>query len=339
MPAPVSIKDIARLAHVSHSTVSRALRDSALVNPQTRELIHELANRHGYRPSLVGRSLVTRQTMTIGCAVTSISDPFAGPVVNGIEDIANQHGYSVLLANSSADPARELQAVRSFQERRVDGVLVAVSRVGALYAPQLAELQIPIVLINNQSAGEYLYSVAIENVTESRRLVHHLISLGHKRVGYIGDKLGFHSDVERLAGYRSALEEAGIEFDPGYVVHGDSHPEGGLTAMNKLLEVSPRPTAVFCYNDLTALGAYGALAAKGLSIPDDISIVGFDDLFFSRYLRPALTTIRQPMLEMGRLAMSMLLDLLSGKSADRNLKVYGELMVRGSSAPPGGELQ
>ena len=146
----VSIKGIARAAHVSHSTVSRALRDSPLVNPETRELIQKIAAEQGYTVSAVARSLVTRRTNTIGVVVTSIADPFVGEVVGGVEEFAVARQYSVILATCHGDPDREMRAVRSLQERRVDGILVAASRVGALYLPLLQELKTPLVLINNQ---------------------------------------------------------------------------------------------------------------------------------------------------------------------------------------------
>ena len=155
----ISIKDIARAANVSHSTVSRALRNSPLVNAKTSALIRKIAADRGYTVSAAARSLVTRRTNTIGVVVTSIADPFVGEVVGGIEEFALAHGYSLLLATCHADPKREVRAVESFQERRVDGVLVTASRVGALYLPLLAEMKVPIVLINNQHPGEFVFTV------------------------------------------------------------------------------------------------------------------------------------------------------------------------------------
>lgn len=338
----VSIKDIAQIANVSHSTVSRALRNSPLVNAETRELIRQVASERGYRPSWIGRSLVLRQTRTIGCVVTSISDPFVGPVVRGVEEMAMENGYAVFLANSHADPGREMDVVRSFHERRVDGILVAASRVGALYIPQLSELEVPLVLINNQHVGEYVYSVMIENPDAARSLMRHLLSLGHRRIAYIGDRAGGQSDLERLTGYQEVLSAAGVPFDAGLVAHGDSQPEGARTAMRELLRRRPSPTAVFCYNDLTALGVYAELQANGIDIPGDMSVTGFDDLFFTEYMQPPLTTVRQPMQEMGRRAMAILLDLLArgdagGRQPERNLHMKGELVVRSSTAPPKGD--
>ena len=329
-----SIKDIARAAKVSHPTVSRALRHSPLVKLETAERIRRIASTMGYRPSAIARSLVTRKTNTIGVVVTTISDPFIGEVVSGIEETANNHGYSVILANSNADPEREVKVVHSFHERRVDGILITSSRVGALYLPLLRELKVPIVLINNQHPGEFVHSVMIDNVTASRDATRHLTRLGHKRIAYIRDQFGFQSDAERLAGYRRALEEAGLPLFPELIAAGDSRAEGGTRAMRQLLTLSIPPTALFCYNDMSALGALSCIRANGLKVPQDISVVGFDDLMIASYTDPPLTTIRQPKRQMGGAAMEMLLKLFSGVQSETHMKMPGELIVRESTAPP-----
>jgi len=329
-----SIKDIARLANVSHSTVSRALHQSPLVNLKTAAKIRRIAAKSGYRPSAVARSLVTSKTHTLGVVVTSIADPFVAEVVGGIEEEANAHDYSVFLADSNADPQREVKVVQSFEERRVDGIVVTASRVGALYAPMLSQLRIPIVLLNNQQPGEFAHSVMIANFEASRSAVQHLLQLGHKRIAYIGDRLGYSSDSERFSGYRSSLDGADIAFLPGFVVHGNGKPEGGESAMERLLALADLPTAVFCYNDMTALGALRAIRMHGLRVPEDISILGFDDLLLAQYTDPPLTTIRQPKHEMGRLAMQVMLKLLTGADTEQKIRVPGELIIRQSTAPP-----
>jgi DNA-binding LacI/PurR family transcriptional regulator len=330
----ISIKDIARAARVSHPTVSRALRNSPLVNQETAERIRQIASQMGYWPNAVARGLVTKRTGTIGVVVTTIADPFIGEVVSGVEEIANDHGYSVFLANSNADPAREIKVVQSFQERRVDGILVAASRVGALYVPLLSQLKVPIVLINNQHPDEFVHSVVIDNVPASVKAVQHLIQLGHQRIAYMGDQFGFHSDTERFAGYRQALALADYPFLPELVVHGDGKPEGGEQAMEKLLALPARPTAVFCYNDMSAIGALRRIRAHGLRVPDNISLVGFDDLFIASYTDPPLTTVRQPKQPMGRMAMEIMLKLLSEGHHETIIRMQGELVVRESTAPP-----
>jgi len=331
-----SIKDIARLANVSHSTVSRALHNSPLVNPETAQRIQKLALETGYRPSLAARSLVTRQSQTVGVVVTTIADPFVSGVVQGIEDEADRTGYSVFLANSNADPEREVRVVHAFEERRVDGIIVTSSRVGALYIPHLSRMHVPIVLLNNQHPGEFVHSVMIDNVEASEEATRHLICLGHKHIGYIGDRYGHQSDTERFTGYRRALEKAGMIFEPELVAHGYGRAEEANEAVDRLFDQTLKPTAVFCYNDMTALGVMRRLRERGLRVPADVSVVGFDDLHFSEYLDPPLTTVRQPMPLMGRMAMETLLSLLDGEEIEQSRKVTGELMVRASTAPPKG---
>jgi DNA-binding LacI/PurR family transcriptional regulator len=331
---PASIKDIARTANVSHSTVSRALRNSPLVSRETTERIKAIALQSGYRVSAVARSLATSKTRTIGVVVTSVRDPFVDEVVTGIENMAINHGYSVLLASCNAEAVREAKVVQSFEERRVDGIIVMDSRVGSLYAAHLAKMKIPIVLINKFRLGEFIYSVAIDNLTASRDATSHLIQLGHTRIAYIGDRDGFQSDTDRFGGYRQALEHADLPFQPHLVAHGDGKPEGGEEAMEQLLKLPERPTGVFCFNDMSALGALRALRVHNLRVPEDISVVGFDDLFFAPYTQPPLTTVRQPKEHMGRLATEIVLKLLDGTSCEYNVEVQGELVIRESTAPP-----
>lgn len=331
--AMISIKDIARIAQVSHSTVSRALRNSPLVNSETRALIQKIAGDSGYTVSAVGRSLATKRTNTIGVVVTTIADPFAGEVVSGIEEFALTHDYSIILAACHADPERELRAVDLLQERRVDGILVMASRIGALYLQRLSGMKVPIVLINSHHPGEFVYSIRIDNVAGARVATKHLADLGHRRIAYIGDKLGFQSDMERLTGYRETLEETDLGFDPQLVAHGDGTPDGGTKAMRHLFSLTERPTAVFCYNDREAIGAMRAVREQGLRVPRDISIAGFDDLFLSSYTDPPLTTIRQPKREMGSQAGEILLQILAGARPESRMTT-GVLVIRESTARP-----
>ena len=331
----VSIKDIARLVGVSHSTVSRALRASPVVNAETAGRIRKVAQQQGYRASLIGRSLVMRRSMTVGCVATDIADPFVGGVVAGIEEVSNQQGYAVFLASSHGDPERELDVVRSFHERRVDGVIVPASRVGSLYLTHLADLRIPIVLINNQHPGLYTYSVSIDNVGAARLITRHLLELGHERIAYIGHRSGSQADTDRLSGFRTELRQSKLKFLSDLVMHADATPASGQAVMQRLLARSRRPTAVLCYDDLTALGALAAARSAGIDVPGDLSVTGFDDLFVASYTAPPLTTIRQPMKQMGRRAAEILLSLLRGEAVKKSVTLSGELVVRASTASPG----
>jgi DNA-binding LacI/PurR family transcriptional regulator len=332
VPRQPSIKDIARLARVSHPTVSRALQNSPLVNPRTAERIRKIAAESGYRASAVARGLVTRRTRTIGLVVTTVADPFTSEVVSGIEQTANDNGYSVFLADSNADPERERKVVQAFAERRVDGIIVTSSRVGALYLPLLSQMMVPIVLLNDQHPGAFVHSVMICNLEGSRAVAGHLVELGHRRIAYLGDKYGYQSDAERFAGYLEALDVAGIPNYPELVVHGDGKPEVAMRAMDSLLALTSPPTAVCCYNDMSALGAMRSIHMHGLRVPKDISVAGFDDLFVASYTQPPLTTVRQPMRRMGKLAMENLIKLMSGEESAVKIKVEAELIVRESTA-------
>lgn len=326
-----SIKDIARIARVSHPTVSRALQNSPLVNPQTAARIRKIAAEAGYRASAVARGLVTRRTRTIGLVVTTVADPFASEVVCGVEQVANDHGYAVFLADSHADPERERKVVQALAERRVDGIIVTSSRVGAHYVPLLREMNVPIVLVNDQYPGDFVHSIMIGNRAGMRAVTEHLIGLGHRRIAYVGDKFGYQSDTERFAGYRAALDAAQIPFAAELVVQGDGKPEAALEAIDQLLELADPPTAVCCYNDMSALGALRGIRTRGLRVPADISVTGFDDLFFAGYIDPPLTTVRQPMQHMGELAMDSLFKLMSGEESVAQIHIEAELVVRAST--------
>jgi len=330
----LSIKDIARAANVSHSTVSRALRNSPLVNAETADRIRRIAAEVNFRVSAVGRSLATGRTYSIGVVVTSIADPFVAEVVSGIEETASARGYSVILATARADRDEELRVVHTFEERRVEGLLLTGSRVGMPYPSPLTEMQIPMVVINNERAGSSGYSVVVDNAAASLAAVRFLIQLGHRRIAYIGDRFGFYSNEARHEGYRQSLAAHGIPYVTDLVVIADASPEGGRRAMAQLLDVPDRPTAAFCYDDMTALGALTAIRQRGLRVPHDISIVGFDDIAVAPYMDPPLTTVRQPKHLMGQIATETIVNLLDGAPAEPTRRFQGELIVRESTAPP-----
>jgi DNA-binding LacI/PurR family transcriptional regulator len=337
MPS-VSIKDIARAAGVSHSTVSRALSDSSLVKAETKSRIQRLAQEMGYSPDARARSLVMGQTRTVGVVVTTITDPFIAEVVQGIESTAHDQGYNVLLSNSHAEPEREIAAVEMLRSKRVDAVIVTSSRVGALYLDHLERIGVPIVLINSHSeqGGRYTYSIGVDNQHGGHCATAHLIQLGHRRIAYVSRPSDFKSDHERLAGYRQALDEVGIPFVPSLVVPGTGRPGSGERALSVLMGLDEPPTAIFCYNDMTAIGLLRAAREAGLSVPKDLAVVGFDDILLASYVCPPLTTVAQPKIEMGQRAMEMAFALIKSKDpADEGISdivVKGQLIVRESSA-------
>lgn len=328
----VSIKDIARRAGVSHSTVSRALADSPLVNAETKQRIRRLALEMGYAPSAVARAMSTRRTGTVGVVVTSIADPFVAEVVRGVEETALDHGYNILLCNSNDDPDREIATVRALREKWVDAVIVTASRVGSFYA-QLTEIHVPVVLINNQQPGEYSFSVRTDDLKGGRLVGEYLLSLGHRQIAYISGREAATSSQLRLEGLRQALDAAGIALPSGWIAAGDGRPMGGEHAVERLLSRRPYPTAIFCYNDQTAMGALHALKAHGVAVPQEVSVVGYDDIAAAPYLDPPLTTVAQAKYELGRHAFEMVWALLQGWPVQDAL-LDPVLVIRKSAVKP-----
>ena len=326
----VSIVEIAKAAGVSHSTVSRALRNSPLVNAATGQRIRSLAQEMGYVPSAIGRGLAMQSTRTVGLVVTTIADPFVTEIARGVEEQAMDHGYGLFLCQSAAQPQREIAAVRALHENRVAGVIVTSSRVGERYLPLLEQMKVPIVLINNEHAGPYIGFVAIDDVHGGRLATEYLLDLGHRCIAYIGGWPEASSSRDRLQGYSEALHSRGLAVNPDLVKAGTGRMEGGYEAMRQLLQAHPRPTAAFCYNDATAIGALKALHEAGIQIPGQFSVIGFDDIALAAYTTPPLTTIAQPKYAMGQLAMRMLLNLLSKQEQVQNVTLQGQLIVRSS---------
>ncbi len=328
-----SIKDIARLAHVSHPTVSRALQNSPLVNAETAAKIRKIAQEQGYRASAVARGLVTRRTRTIAL-LTTLDDPASGEVACGVEEAASDRGYAAFLANADEDPERERRVFGDLAERRVDGIILTSARASALYLPLLNGLNVPIVLVNDHHPGEPVHTVSVANQDAMRAVTQHLIELGHRRIAYLGDRGGQRPDAARQAGLKAALARAGIAFAPELIVACDGGAEAAIEAMHELLRLNTPPTAVCCSSDMMALGAMRAIRSRRLRVPEDVSVTGFDDLFFAAYLVPPLTTVRQPLRQMGQMAMEILCKLMSGQGAPAQTKVEAELIVRGSTAKP-----
>jgi DNA-binding LacI/PurR family transcriptional regulator len=327
----VTIKDIARIAGVSHTTVSRALKNNPAISPGTTRRIQRIASELGYTPSAVAQSLLSQQTWTIGMVVTSIADPFVAQVVEGVEMVAQAANYGVFLITSNNNLEQEIAAVETLQRRRVDAIIVASSRVGSLYSSKLNQIRAPVVLINNQEEGEYLYSVAVDDVQGAQLAVEHLLELGHRRIGYIEAPNRPKSNKRRLVGYQNALLQAGIEPDPALIVHSEVETDVARGQASLACCLAAGATAVFCYNDLTAIGLLMACRQQQLRAPDQLSVVGFDGIEATLYVTPPLTTITQPRLRLGEIAMEMTLALLK-KQEVQNCLLPCQLTLRESTA-------
>jgi DNA-binding LacI/PurR family transcriptional regulator len=338
----VSIDDIALAAGVANSTVSRALRDSPLISAEVRARIQLLAREMGYTPNGIAQSLQTRRTDSIGLVVTSIADPFFSDVVKGVEAVARPAGLSLFLSASHNDPAQEAAVIETFHRRRVDGILVASSRLSGRSAEHLARVDVPLVWLNTNAEGQpgQLHSVAVDDHLGARLAVEHLLGLGHRAIGYIGAENRPKANRRRLEGYRDALAATGVTASDSWVAvapaddpHLPDDVAAGRELTTALLEAGV--TALFCFNDLIATGALLACRERGVTVPEQLSVVGFDDIELTRYLTPPLTTVHQPKIELGSTAMGLMLDLLRGRPGRDHL-LTPVLMTRGSTAPPRG---
>ncbi len=326
-----SIKDIARIAGVSPSTVSRALADSPRISLATRERIQRIARELDYSPSLAARALVTGASPIIGVVAPSLADPYIAAVMKGLEEASHQHGYQRLVASSQGDPEQELAMVQMLSGHNAAGLIVLSSRAPEGYAPLLARLSMPVIFVNSLHVGERVYNVMTDNEYGGWLATHHLIDQGHVRIGYLGGPARGRSHAARAAGYRRALEEAGLPFDPACLMPGDGSIEAGREALREWLHQpdDKRPTAIFCYNDLSALGLLAEAYQQGVAIPDDLSIVGFDNIPMTAISIPPLTTVEQRTEELGRQAVASLLAALAGKPVT-DIILRGELIARAS---------
>ncbi len=338
-----TIADVARRASVSTATVSRVLAGLGRASPETQERVLAAARSLDYRPSAVARALKRRSTLTFGLIVTDIENPYFPELVRAVEDAARAEGYSVLLCNADDDSERETFYLDLLSERRVDGMIIAASNLGARHSEWLASAPLPVVLVNTSAPGVDLPSIASDNRDGGRQAADHLLAFGHRRFGYLMPPPRNADGPERLAGVRDALDAAGL--DPDAIVVTSSAPlvGGGEAAALELLDQAPDTSAVIAYNDLMAIGAMRALRQRGRRIPDDVSVVGFDDVALSAYVDPPLTTIAQATPEMGRWAVEQLLRLVKGRDEEAasgngvarvaSVSVPVRLQARGSSGP------
>ena len=328
----VSIYDIAKRARVAPSTVSRALEDHPRIGAETKKRIQELAGEMGYIPSTVAKSLAANKTWAIGMVLATISDPFMGRVIEGVEQAAIETGFNVFISTSQNDRQREIAAIKMLQKRRVDGIIVIASHLFDQYPRFFGRSKVPIVIINEQKPGETMHFVTVDDVHAAQLAVEHVLALGHCRIGYVGVTNRPKSNQYRLKGYHDALEATGIASDPALIFTSNTIKDDakvGEASLEPLLAAGA--TAVFCFNDTTAMGLLAACYKRGVRVPDNLSIIGFDDIDMAAYTIPPLTTIRQPRFELGQRAMHMMLALLAGQKPENQI-VPGELVVRQTTA-------
>lgn len=333
----VTLKDVAEMAGVDPSIVSRVLNGSKSlsVRPETRERILAAAARLNYRPNGVARSLKLRVTRTLAMLVPDITNPIFAEIFTGVERVAGESGYAVILAHTGEHLEKEDPYVRVMKEKRVDGFILATALTSDRIVSELQAEGYPFVLVNRRARDVQDGFVVVDDVLGARLAVEHLVSLGHRRIAHLSGPLFTDTGLGRLQGYRSAVRELGLPFESEWVVECDFREPSGRAGMRKLLAAQNRPTAVFTCNDQVAIGALGALAEAGLRVPDDISVVGFNDLPIVRFLQPPLTTVHLPLAEMGAWAAEMLICKLRGQPLAQPSRIVAPtLIARGSTARP-----
>lgn len=332
-----NIRDIARLAGVSVATVSRALAKPGVVRPATIEKVKQAIAALDYSPNLVASSLRRQRSDNIIVVVPNIHNPFYSGVVQGIENIAHDNGYKILLGETQNNQERLDRYTAMLTSKGADGLILLGSRLPTIVQESLAEDReppIPLVLACERFDGLSSPSVEIDNIAASRLATEHLIDLGHKRIATISGPKDNPLSGDRLQGYRDALKTAHIRFERNLVVEGDFSIRSGYIAMTRLLARDVRPTAIFCANDEMAIGAQKAAREAGLKMPGDLAIIGFDDIRFAEYAEPPLTTIAQPTVEIGEAAMRLMISVLDGTAAQGERIVLPHELVKRASAGP-----
>ena len=341
-----TISDVAKRAGVSAMTVSRVLNGTGHTSAHTRARVEAAIEELGYVPNALARQLRSKRTKTIALVVADISNPYFTTIARGVEDFFVAHGYSVMYCNTDEDEAEEEQYLLMLIERQVDGVLLVPARSSGESFRLLQSHRTPVVVIDRRVTSRNVDSVRCDSEAGAHSLVEHLVGLGHRRIAVLTGSPSISTSMDRVLGARRALEEAGLELPESMIHYGSfnygksNQADGHRMAMDMLAGPEPRPTAVFCANNFIAFGAIKALRESGLRVPDDMSVVAFDDLPEEWVSEPFLTVARQHAYEIGHRAASLLMDHITGSQAPTGNSVIlpYELVLRRSSAAPNPDL-
>ncbi|CDG88657.1 ribose operon transcriptional repressor RbsR [Xenorhabdus bovienii] len=329
-----TMKDVARLAGVSTSTVSYVINDNRYVSERVKKKVNAAIDELNYAPSALARSLKIKQTKTIGMLVTTSNNPFYAEIVRGVERNCYERGYSLILCNTEGDVTRLIRSMETLLQKRVDGLLIMCSENAVL--PNDFLLRYPLIpMVTMDWSPFYVSSDVIKDnsLLGGELATSYLISQGFRKIACIAGPQDKTPARQRLAGYRKAMKDAQLEIPEGYEIHSDFEFAGGLSSMEQLLQLSKPPEAVFAGNDAMAIGAYQALHRAGLSVPDDISVIGYDDISMAPYMIPPLTTIHQPKDELGKLAIDTLLYRMGNPGSEpKQLILKPKLIERNSVA-------
>lgn len=337
MKQHVTIRDVAKHAGVSVATVSHVINETHYVTPELHQRVVQAVQVLNYRPNKLARALSRKAIPLLALVVPDIGNPYWSAVARAVQDVTDKHGYSVIVCSSDGLPEREARFLRTLSGW-VSGMILHPYHVTSEYVERLSGDQVPVVILGDFTTPAkqpaHWDQVTSSNLEGARLAVQHLIDLGHRRIGFIKGADGTPSSLNRLAGYRSALEHSGLPIVDELIVAGDYTQAGGRRAMTTLLDRPNPPTAVFCANDLSAFGALDAAHLRDCAVPADVSIVGFDDIDEAASTSPPLTTVSQPPRLVGRVTAETLIERLDGRTEAARRSIPGALVIRQSTAPP-----
>ena len=331
----VTTKTIARLAGVSERSVYRALKNKPEIDSRTKEKVLKLVKDYDYRLNAIARSMVMQKTRTIGLFLPDITTSFYAEITAGIEGILAQNDYTLILGKSDFNPEKEISYLNLFQERRVDGMILAAISKETLKKSVILERdkKIPTILVDVYSDGKDVDSIKVDNKKGAGLAIDYLSSLGHKKIAFISDKV---VTRERRIGYEKALKNHHLPLNENFIIESSFISEdAGYRGVKQLLQLSNSPTAIFCARDLIAVGAISALVESELKVPENISVIGFDDINLAKFLNPPLTTVAQPKKKIGEMAARKLLEKIEDKNRQKAMEkiLQPKLVVRNSCSP------
>jgi DNA-binding LacI/PurR family transcriptional regulator len=329
----MNIKQVAKKARVSTATVSRIINGSSAVRPKTAQRVQRAIRALNYYPNTHARTLVSGRSRILGLIISDISNPFFPELVKGFEDVALQNNYEVILTNTNYDATRMASCVQRMLERKAEGVAIMTSEMNSQLISELARRGIPIVFLDVGTVRNRISNICVDYSQGIHEAVDHLCALGHRRIGFISGPMALKSARTRRSSFLECLKQYDLAKEDALIVEGNHKIDGGELAMYRLLQLKRAPTAVLTSNDLTAFGALRAIHNARLRVPDDVSIVGFDDIELSQFAQPPLTTIRLPRTELGRIAFEALFRILRGESQKgAEYRIESHLVVRSSTS-------
>ena len=327
----ITLADVAARAGVSLMTVSRVVNDRPGVGIQTRERVREAIDHLGYRPNIVAQGLKAASSRTIGLMIPDVTNPYFPEIVRGAEDIAIEHGYTLLLTSAIEDTHRETQAMQTFEDHLVDGVIACSPRLENSELYPLLKRQRAAVLVNRRSDPSFAGSVRVDHELGARLLLRHLHSIGCRRPAFLSGPAHSHAGRERLLGLEREANDLDVELPRSRVQACPPTVEAGAKAAREMLQRQPHIDSLICFNDLVAAGALQSLKDLGVRVPTEIAVTGYDDILFAKMFTPGLTTIRAPTYEIGKQAVTMLFDRMQGRGRGIDIVLQPELFERGST--------